>query len=132
MPGETKKQIWNTIKLNRRLKATVSAVNIFYPYRGTVLGDKCFNEGLVDEEKYKNFSQERRDTVLKFSAGFRDDLLFYHKYWGLLVNPYDLRKWIMLGLKKTGLYTYARALKRRLGQNLWVANHMGNLKSWDV
>jgi|TARA_B100000315_G_scaffold132409_1_gene121870 radical SAM superfamily enzyme YgiQ (UPF0313 family) len=67
VPGESKKEILDTVKLNRRLHPTTSAVNIFCPYKGTELGDKCFKEGLVDEERLLNFSNERRETVLRYS-----------------------------------------------------------------
>ncbi len=47
VPGESEEMIMDTIKLNRRLRPTISGVNIFYPYKGTVLGDKCFKERVV-------------------------------------------------------------------------------------
>ena len=39
LPDETQESVWDTINLNRRIDPTSSGVNIFYPYRGTVLGD---------------------------------------------------------------------------------------------
>jgi len=91
LPSETEEMIMDTVNLNRRIRATVSAVNIFYPYKGTVLGDKCFSEGLVDNEKYESFSNERRDTVLKYPKEMRDMLSYYHKNWVFIINPYSLR-----------------------------------------
>ncbi|MFA6609422.1 MAG: radical SAM protein, partial [Candidatus Omnitrophota bacterium] len=41
VPGETEEMLWDTIKLNRKIAPTSSGVNVFYPYRGTKLGDYC-------------------------------------------------------------------------------------------
>ena len=38
VPGETEDMLWDTIKLNRKIKPTYSGVDIFYPYIGTVPG----------------------------------------------------------------------------------------------
>ena len=91
VPGETEEMIWDTIRLNRRVKPTVSGVNIFYPYKGTKLGDKCFEEGLVDEELYYSFSKERRETVLKYSEEFKERLVYYHQNWHCLVYPFNMK-----------------------------------------
>lgn len=127
VPGETKQQIWNTIKLNRRLKPTVSAVNIFYPYKGTVLGDQCFRDGLVNEEMYRGFSNERRDTVLNFPEAHRKLLVRYQQNWDVLVNPFHFRTVAVWALRKVGLFEPARRIKRMMG-NVWAEDRMGQLK----
>jgi hypothetical protein len=43
---------------------TSSGVNVFYPYKGTPLGDYCFDNDLVDLDKFNNFSNERRESSL--------------------------------------------------------------------
>ena len=51
VPGEFERNIWDTIKLNRKLKpGGGSGVNIFFPYKGTPLGDYSFENDLVDEK----------------------------------------------------------------------------------
>ena len=47
IPGETKKTIQETVNLNVRLKPDFMQVTVFYPYLGTVLGDRCLKEGLI-------------------------------------------------------------------------------------
>ena len=91
VPGETEEMIWDTIKLNRRIKPTVSGVNIFYPYKGTKLGDYCFEKGLVDEELYYSFSKERRETVLNYSEEYKKMLTYYHQNWQYLVYPFNIK-----------------------------------------
>lgn len=127
VPGESKEQIWNTIRLNRRLKPTVSAVNIFYPYRGTKLGDFCFDANLVDMEKFRSFSNERRDTTLAFPPEHRDMLLHYYRNWQLYVKPYDPKLWAIFILQKLGFLEKARAIKHAFN-DLWVRDHSGQLK----
>lgn len=115
VPGETEEMLWDTIKFNRKLKPDYSGVNIFYPYHGTVLGDYCFANGLVDEDLYKNFSNERRDTVLKFQPGYREKLRHYHKNWDSLVDPHNIHKRVSVMLrdhKRT--YHFLKKVKKSL------------------
>ena len=86
MPGETEEMLWDTIKLNRKIKPTWSGCNIFYPYKGTPLGDKCFKENLVDLEKYHDFSNERRQSVLAYDQEWLDKLIYYHSNWIKLIS----------------------------------------------
>lgn len=86
VPGESDAMIWDTIKLNRRVKPTTSRVNIFYPYKGTILGDSCFARGLVEEAVYENFFNERRESVLSYPEEHKRKLIYYHENWGELVN----------------------------------------------
>jgi len=100
LPYETVDSIWDTIKINREINPTSSGVNIFYPYRGTDLGDYCFKNGLVDEELYHDFSEERRASVLKFSEEFKGKLSHFHKHWAYVV--YRCRPWKLGRLYVTG------------------------------
>jgi len=90
-PGETEEMIKDTISLNRRLNPTISGVNIYYPYSGTELGNQCFDDGLVDLEKFETFSNERRETVLNYDDDQKTMLSYYYANWPFLVKPYDLR-----------------------------------------
>lgn len=99
-PGETEEMIWETIKLNRKLKPTSSGVNIFYPYKGTKLGDKCFEQGMVNQEKFESSSSERRESVLNYPEEFRKKLESYQKYWDFYVYPYNIKKLLMLILRQ--------------------------------
>jgi radical SAM superfamily enzyme YgiQ (UPF0313 family) len=112
VPGETEEMIWDTIRLNRRVKPTVSGVNIFYPYKGTKLGDKCFEEGLVDEELYYSFSKERRETVLKYSEEFKARLVYYHQNWHCLVYPFNMKYRLKKLLRILRVLGFVSTLKR--------------------
>lgn len=88
LPHETEKEIWDTIKLNRIIKATGTGTNIFYPYKGTTLGDYCFEKNLVNSG-YDDFSKERRESVLNFSQEHKKRLIDIQKNWSLLVYRTD-------------------------------------------
>jgi radical SAM superfamily enzyme YgiQ (UPF0313 family) len=99
VPGETEEMIWDTIRLNRRIKPSSSSCNIFYPYRKTKLGDYCFESNLVNEEAYIDFSMERRETVLNYPEKHKKILVYYNKNWDVLVDPYNVRKrlkWLLV------------------------------------
>jgi radical SAM superfamily enzyme YgiQ (UPF0313 family) len=85
VPGETEDMIWDTIKLNRKIKPTSSGVNIFYPYKGTKLGDDCFKNKMVNEKLYSSFSNERRSSVLEFSEEHKKMLTYFRDNWDSLV-----------------------------------------------
>jgi len=87
VPGETEEMLLDTIKLNREIKPTSSGVNIFYPYKGTKLGDQCFESGLVTDDMVRSFNNERRETVLGYDEAWRKKLSYYHKNWERLVYP---------------------------------------------
>jgi len=91
VPGETEEMIWDTIKLNRKIRSDDSGVNIFYPYKGTKLGDACFEKGLVDIDLYSSFSNERRQTVLKYDEQYQQKLYYYRDNWEDLVLPFTTR-----------------------------------------
>ena len=114
VPGETEEMIWDTIKLNRRIKPSSSGVNIFYPYKGTKLGDACFEKGLVDEELYYSFSKERRETVLNYPEEFKERLVYYHQNWHKLVYPFDMKYRLKRLLIILRLWGFISILKRRV------------------
>jgi len=93
-PHETIDNIWETIKLNRNINPDSSGVNIFYPYKGTQLGDYCFYSKLVNENEYRSFCMERRDSVLNYSDEYKKKLRYFYKNWHFLVYKYRFYKLI--------------------------------------
>jgi len=86
-PDETEEMIKRTVKLNKILKPTTSGVNVFYPYLGTELGDKCFKENLVDLKRFETFDNERRESILNFSEDHHRMIMSYYNNWEKLVQP---------------------------------------------
>ena len=115
VPSETEDMIRDTIRLNRKIKPTDSAPSIFYPYKGTVLGDYRFSNDLVDERLYNSFSNERRDSVLKYPREHKDKLRYYHKNWTILIYPYNIKKRLFTMLQEHKfVYNLLRKCKRAL------------------
>jgi radical SAM superfamily enzyme YgiQ (UPF0313 family) len=112
VPGETEEMIWDTIKLNRRIKPTDSGLNIFYPYKGTKLGDYCFEKGLVDEDLYHSFSNERRQTVLQYPEQYKMKISYFRQNWEDLVYRFDYKRRLMIFIRKTFVWKCLRFLKR--------------------
>lgn len=115
VPGETEDMLWDTIKLNRKIKPTSSGVNIFYPYKGTALGDYCFANNLVDEKMYSGFSNERRESVLKYSDSYKKKLVYYWENWQVLIRPFDLPRRLIMLANRMPFWKYVRKIKRRVG-----------------
>jgi len=100
IPGETEEMLMDTIKLNREIQPTSSGVNIFYPYKGTVLGDYCFEHGLVSDESISLFTDERRSTVLNYDNDWKKKLAYYEKDWSSFVYPVWTIKGIETRIRK--------------------------------
>lgn len=49
-PDETREQIFDTISLNRKIKAESFGAYIFQPYQGTSLRDYCVEKGYISED----------------------------------------------------------------------------------
>ena len=98
-PGETEDMIKKTIDFNKRLKPTQTYVGIFYPYKGTSLGDQAFNEGLVDLDKIKNNDNERRESVLKFDEEKTQMIMYYFNNWVTLTQPIWVKQRYMVIVK---------------------------------
>jgi len=111
-PGETEEMISDTIQLNREVWPTTSGVNIFYPYKGTVLGDFCFENKLVNEKLYNSFSFERRDTVLKYPEKYKEKLRYYQNHWEEVIYASDFMKKTILMLKRTTAWRQVRKIGR--------------------
>ena len=87
VPGETKEMLEETVALNKEIMPDSTGVNIFFPYKGTPLGDKCFTDGFVNLEKYNDFSNERRESVLNFDYETLERLKWYKLHWNEAVYP---------------------------------------------
>jgi len=66
IPGETEKTIQETINLNVRLKPDFMQITVFYPYLGTILGDRCLKEGLV--KGWSLLDKDGRMVVISFHS----------------------------------------------------------------
>jgi len=111
--------IQETIELNRKINPTTSGVSIFYPYKGTVLGDYCYENGLI---KGNDLTKERQETILNFPENHKRKLEYYNTNWSIIIYPYDLvrrAKWLLM--KNPSLWNWLRKSKRYLAERITPA-----------
>jgi radical SAM superfamily enzyme YgiQ (UPF0313 family) len=68
IPGETVEEVWETVKLNQKIKPTTSWCSIFQPYPGTRLTDKLLSNGEITDDTFDHIPQSYFEkSVLKNS-----------------------------------------------------------------
>ncbi len=90
VPGETRQTIKETIDLNAAIKPDLMQVTIFFPYRGTVLGDLCFQQGYVSEhlaDTYMEKSSLRLPGISRRAIEWAARSFKFRVYW-----RYDKKK----------------------------------------
>ena len=51
MSNETRKHIFETIEINRKIKPISATIKFLYPYQGTSIYDHCKDKGYIQDEK---------------------------------------------------------------------------------
>lgn len=64
MPGETRTNVMKTAWLNWRIGPDFAMTSIYYPFKGTEMGDLCYREGLVNLRKKDLIGSYANDTIL--------------------------------------------------------------------
>ncbi|MEA2037287.1 MAG: radical SAM protein [Nanoarchaeota archaeon] len=72
LPYETRKDIFDTIRVNKKIKSKPCIVYFFYPFKGTPLRDLCEKEGYLDEKDTK--SRPTVDTMLRMPQISHEEL----------------------------------------------------------
>ena len=88
LPGESSKEILETIKLNAEIKADLSVVSIFYPYKGTYLYDFCIKNGYFKEENVELPKNYYSYSVLNLPEIRRKQIDFFFHYFHFLKKVY--------------------------------------------
>ncbi len=90
LPGEGPKEILETIKLNAEIKADLSVVSIFYPYKGTRLYDVCIEKGYFKEESKIPPKNYYSYSVLSLPTIKKEQISFFFHYFHFLKKIYGL------------------------------------------
>ena len=97
LPYETESMIFETISLLKKAKPSLANISMFFPYRGTPLGDICIKEGYVSAEKVKDSRSSLAESILSMPQvkaetlnGIRKMLNYYLKYPKLLYPAFNL------------------------------------------
>jgi len=89
VPYEGSQEILKTIKLNAQIKADLSVVSIFYPYKGTYLHELCRQkEFLSEQESQKIPKNYYSHSVLSLPTIRKEQINFFFRYFYLLKRFY--------------------------------------------
>jgi len=83
-PGETRKQIFETIELNRKINADNIMIHVFNPYRGTQLYDLCVKKGYIPETEIGG--DYRQDFVLKMPQILKEEILGLQRTFAMYIK----------------------------------------------
>lgn len=64
MPRESKKQLLRTVWLNWKIGPDFAMTSVFYPFKGTEMGDRAYREGLVSLNKKGTVASYAKDSIL--------------------------------------------------------------------
>lgn len=64
MPDETRRHVLKTVLLNWSIGPDFAMTSIFYPFKGTEMGDLCYKEGLVNLKKKEMVCSYANDSIL--------------------------------------------------------------------
>jgi anaerobic magnesium-protoporphyrin IX monomethyl ester cyclase len=93
IPDETRKEVFDTIELNRIVRADSISVFIFTPYRGTRLRQYCIEKGYISRDAYS--SNHAKESILNMPSMSAEEILglvrtfplyvkFPREYYGLI------------------------------------------------
>jgi len=89
LPYEGPQELLKTIKLNARIKADLSVVSIFYPYKGTYLYEFCRQKGFLSEEESLRMPKNYYSfSVLSLPTIRKKQINFFLRYFYLLKTFY--------------------------------------------
>jgi radical SAM superfamily enzyme YgiQ (UPF0313 family) len=87
IPYENRKNIFETIELNRKAMPTTTTLTFFHPYRGSELRNMCIKERLFDPSKEKEYENVYRvESCLKLPQISSKSLLGLFKTFQLYVK----------------------------------------------
>jgi radical SAM superfamily enzyme YgiQ (UPF0313 family) len=83
IPGESEKEIKDTIELNKKIKPFRMGVSIFRPYKGTELYNLCKKNGWISNRKVVSYFEE--ESILDLPTISHKRLIYYYKIFKLSV-----------------------------------------------
>ncbi|MEW6042454.1 MAG: radical SAM protein, partial [Elusimicrobiota bacterium] len=85
LPGETEKELLQTLHINQKVKTDFADASIFQPFPGTRLAGYCKQNGYVDND-FNDFQSIFSRSVLNFEQSFKDKVYITHKVFSFLVS----------------------------------------------
>ncbi len=95
LPTETEDLIWDTIKLNRKIKPHRISATIFNPYPNTESYEMCKKNGWISERKVRSYWEN--ETMLDQPSITRDKVKMFQKiFFGAVYYPHLTWLWILM------------------------------------
>jgi radical SAM superfamily enzyme YgiQ (UPF0313 family) len=116
MPYETEKNINETIDLNARIKPDIAQVSAFYPFRGTELGELCYEKGWVLNERKHEVKSYFEGSVLRFPQLSTEIIDWYTK------------NFLLLYYAKTSPRNFAREAIERLSKRFRIGDKIFKMR----
>jgi radical SAM superfamily enzyme YgiQ (UPF0313 family) len=116
IPYETEKNINETIGLNARIKPDVLQASAFYPFRGTELGELCYEKDWV--------LRERKDEVKSY---FEGSVLRFPQLRTEIIDWYT-KNFLLLYYAKTSPRNFAREAIERLSKRFRVGDKIFKMR----
>lgn len=85
LPGETEKEIFQTIRMNRYIKPEYSDSSIFQPYPRTQIADYCKKIGWLDKDPAW-YSSMYSHTILNISEELKNRIYVLHRLFPILID----------------------------------------------
>ena len=83
-PDETREQVFETINMNRRIRAESFGAYVFQPYHGTALRDYCIEKGYISKEHLSG--NAHADPALDMPQLSKEEITGLQKTFALYVN----------------------------------------------
>ena len=128
IPYETKENIFETIRLNKRAKIRSASVNFYVPYEGTKLKELCLEKGWLKDDYENNYSL-KESSALKMPQITDEELKHMMRYFHYSMNTPEFL-WPIIGLfgKKDLLCRFLLVIfKRTLQVKLKIRAALGDL-----
>jgi hypothetical protein len=84
LPRESRKMIFETIKLNKEVKPDFADFGCFFPFRGTLLGDLAVDDGTADPDEIAHSRSSHAESIMhmpQIDAGEISGIMKMHYFY---------------------------------------------------
>lgn len=93
LPGETEREIFETIEMNQKTGIDYADASVFQPYPGTRITEYCKEHGYLNEDA-RFESQYTGWSILNFPPDFKFKIFALQKLFAVLVDYPFLKSWL--------------------------------------
>jgi len=120
VPGESIREIRDTIKLNGLIGPEKMYAFIFYPYPGTRLHAFCKKEGLLTESRFDTYAE---GTILKSKTLTEKEVVFGHRFFRSFAKLYKKANKLPAPFSRISVKALDMFIVARLPYGLLISTH---------